>query len=275
MTKISPINSLPRSAGIQPTISSGATPQAGPINFKEKFNFTDIKLDEREKGDIASEERLNYLVMVHLFVEILQSGVDIVPQPPRGNGRYIVEASFRSPQNKDQRPKILAPLRGVSEPLAAPAQTSLNNKSFIQMVKEYVSIIIYNSTDADIIRLLIVIAHEFGHYQSFIRGHHDKELKYGIYLLHSGQVSGGAGKFTWLVFREEVAAWKFAYDSLKRCGFRFFSEFEKVKIESLQTYFGLLNLEKAELDIYFKLSMLGDDFIKSATSKLFDAQKQA
>ena len=265
MSKIGSINSVSRSSGIGPTVSSGNTGQAGGITFNEKFNFPEIELPPRAKIDVEPEERLNFRVMINLFLEILQSEVDIVPQAPRDHGKYIVEASFKPSNNKKIHHKILAPLRGVSEPLIAPPQTAIYN-SLSYKVEDYVTQIIDHSTDEDIIRLIIVISHEFGHYLSFIRGYHDNELRYGIYLLNSKQATAETGKFTWLVFREEVTAWRYAYDILSRYKFEFLNDFDKVKYGSLHTYYVSLKLEKASLEVYFKLSMLGDDFIKSCNA---------
>ncbi|MFN8770701.1 MAG: hypothetical protein ACK5Z5_01375 [Neisseriaceae bacterium] len=261
-SKINSVNSATQSAGISPTVASGYRPQAGGITYQEKFNFTEIELPKRTKVNIEPSERLNFKTMVKLFTEILQSGVDIIPQAPRDHGKYIVEASFKPTLSKTRHHTILAPLRGVKKPLTAPPQLAIYN-SMNHTVEEYVAQIIDNSTDDDIIRLIIVMGHEFGHYLSFVRGYHDNELKFGIHLMHSKQVSGKNGKYTWLVFREEVTAWKFASDVLKRYKFEFLDAFEKVKINSLQTYYTSLNLEQASLDVYFKLSMLGDDFINS------------
>lgn len=268
MSKISSINSATRSSEISSTVGSSHTPPMGGVSFNEKFNFPDIQLKERSKTNALPEERLNYDTFVKLFVEILQSGVDIVPTLPKDHGEYIVEASFKQSTSKNKHHSIHAPLRGVRETLVAPHMLAIN-RNLSYTVEQYIEPIFLASTDEDILRLIVVIGHEFGHYLSFIRGNHDNDLKVGLYLLNSKQARAEVAKFTWLVFREESTAWRYAEEVLSRGKFEFWDEFNQVKFNSLQIYFKTLKLEKASLDIYFKLSLLGDDFLKSCNSELF------
>jgi len=263
MSDISRISSV---NGGSPITSIGSSTHAGQpthINFHERFNFPEIKLEKRSQSQIRPEERLNYAVMLGLFLEILQSGVDIVPQLAKDHGKYIVEASFVPSINKNRNHRILVPLRGVSEPLVAPPLLAMNN-NLRYKVEDYVLRIIDHSTDEDIMRLVVVMSHEFGHYISFSKGFHDKQLQYGSYLAQSKQVGGKNDVYTWLVFREEVTAWRYGYDVLHRYEFEFFPAFSQVKFDSLRTYYTNLKLKDASLAVYFKLSALGDDFIEAA-----------
>ncbi len=251
------------STGINPAISSNTPQQPITIPFHEKFHFPEIDLPERDASDLAPTERLNYEVMVNLFMEILQSGVDIIPQKPKDHGTYIVEASFRPSPKGGGNHCIFAPLRGVYEPLESPPQIIIYGNSLQRMVEKYVYDVINNSTDTDIIQLIVVIGHEFGHFLSFIRGYHDAPLQYGIQLMHQRQTTPGNAIYTWLVFREEVTAWRFAHDVLYRYKFQFIKEFEMVKHESLHVYYKTLHLKDANLDVYLKLAILGEDFTNS------------
>ncbi|MCE2706602.1 MAG: hypothetical protein LW807_05940 [Proteobacteria bacterium] len=268
MSKISSINSATRSSGINATAASSYTPPAGGVTYKEKFNFPEIQLKERSKPNAAPEERLNFKTLLRLFTEIIQSEVDIIPTLARDHGKYIVEASFKPTTDKTKHHTIHAPLRGVNKPLIAPSILAMNN-NLGYSITEYVKDIVENSTDEDILRLIVVISHEFGHYLSFARGNHDNALKIGIYLFHSKQVSPDTANFTWLVFREECTAWNYGSEVLTRGGFNLWDEFNKVKSDSLRTYFIALNLANASLEIYYKLSLLGDDFRNNCDSDFF------
>ena len=116
---------------------------------------------------------------------------------------------------------------------------------------------------------MIVLSHELGHHTSFLRGFHDPELQLGLTLMQGKQYGEQACKYTWLVFREESTAWYHARQILGRSGFKDFDQFELVKNQSLKTYLSVLKLELASLDIYYKLSLLGDDFFNNCTSELF------
>jgi hypothetical protein len=276
MSKISSINSAIKNSGISSTSASSYTPPAGGVTYREKFNFPEIELTERSKPDATPEERLNFKTLLRLFTEVIQSEVDIIPTLSRDHGKYIVEASFKPTTDNTKHHTIHVPLRGVSKPLIAPSILAMNN-NFANIINQYVKDIVDSSTDEDILRLIIVMSHEFGHYLSFARGNHDNALKIGMYLFHSNQVGFDSANFTWLVFKEECIAWSYGAEILTRGGFTFWSDFNKVKSDSLKIYFSTLKLANASLEIYYKLSLLGDDFRDNCDSELFHkvAQEKA
>ena len=268
MSSISGISGGINTSRIQPQIGSREPTQVRGVTIHERFNFPELELPEREHSDIVPEERLNYNVLRDLFLEIIQRGVDIIPTKPRDHGSFVVEASFRPPRSAKMHSSIQIPLRGTNHPLIAP-NPNLANRGLRSDVVAYIKPIINNSTDADIIRLIIVIAHEFGHYVSYSRGFHDAELKLGIEIFASKQLSAETGRYTWLVFREECMAWRYGADTLKKCSFNYWAEYDKVKNHGLQIYYKELKLELASLEVYYKLSMLGDDFINNNQKVLF------
>lgn len=268
MSGISRVGGGINTSRIQPQIGSRESTRVRGVTINERFNFPELDLPEREHSDIAPEERLNYDVLVDLFLEIIQSGVDIIPTKPRDHGGFVVEASFRPPLSSKMHPSIQIPLRGVNYPLIAP-NPNLANRGLRRDAANYVKQIISNSTDADTIRLIIVLAHEFGHYISYSKGFHDAELKLGIEIFASKQLSAETGRYTWLVFREECMAWRYGADILKKCAFNHWLEYNKVKNHGLQIYYRELKLESASLEVYYKLSMLGDDFINNNRKVLF------
>ncbi len=260
--KIGGVNITPvaidKSSRINPAISGVNTPNTQGIKFEEKFDFPSIALDERDAATTTAEERINYKIFLELFIEIIRAKVDIVPTLPKDHGGYITEASFKPSQHKDHHHEIHAPLRGVTETLKAPNIPIFNSK-ILNKITHYVDSIFDHSTDNDILRLVIVISHEFGHFLSFSRGNHNNELRHGIYLLHSKQTSPQLSKYTLLVLREENVAWNYGSDILKRNKFDFWEYYKLVKFNSLQVYFKELKLEHADLQTYYQLSSMFEE----------------
>lgn len=255
------------------TTSSGRNVGSKELNFKENFVFPEIVLKERSNGQVAVEDRPNREVLIQLFSNALENKINIVPRNPRDHGDYIVEASFVAAVAKSSPAMLLLPLRGVKQPLIAPHNMLLSTE-FKEKIVSYVDTIINASTDNDILRLLIVTAHEFGHFLSFVRGNHDEELKIGMSLFKSKHL-GDNFNYTWQVFREESMAWRFGGEKLKHYGFDDFDTYTQVKNSSLKTYFQALDLVNAPLEVYYKLSLLGDDFYNNNTSNYFELEEMA
>jgi hypothetical protein len=239
------------------------------VSYRESFNFKEIVLEERDNRFVPVEERDNFWTLVNLFLEIIESGVIIKPRNSRDYGSYIVEASYQPPSERHKKHIIYAPLRAVYNELKIQHNLRFEHKLIKQEVYDYVARIIQASSDTDILRLLIVIAHEFGHFISNVRGNHDNELKIGISLLRSGMASKDVTKITWNVFREESSAWSYGKEVLEKYGFNYWQQFDSVKYESLNVYFRQLKLLEADVSTYIKLSMLGDDFKYSSDTVLF------
>ncbi len=267
--RISSVNgatSAPDIGRIGGTLGSNLPPITNGIQIQENLHFPKLELEERESGGVAIEDRPNREALVDLFFDIVQTGIDIVPTLPRDHGGYVVEASFRPAKNGNVNPAILVPVRGVTESLKSLRNLS-SSKTLRFIVTKYADAIIEHSNDADILRLIIVISHEFGHYISFARGFHDQPLQFGLSLMHSKQVSKEVAQYTWLVFREECIAWRNATHVLKRSEFAYWKDFEKVKNHSLSTYYVTLKLRDAPLQVYYKLSLLGEDFRKNSITE--------
>ena len=271
MSKISGINGASPASRISEVGRSAPQQQTAPISFNEQFKFPSIELEDGSTGGIALEERIYRHALIYLFVKIIEDGIDIISRPPSDHGDYIVEASFRPSKDKYSKPVMLLPLRGVGRNnFVARRGGGVLDESINQELTAYVDKIVNSSSDSQILRLLVVASHEFGHYLSFIRGNHDRALSTGLYLFHNKQVNNeGSDKFTWLVFREECSAWSFAHDVLEKAGFNNWKIFDDVKYNSLSTYYISLNLAKASIDTYCKLNLLGDDFFKSVPKSLF------
>jgi hypothetical protein len=239
------------------------------VSYRESFNFKEILLDEKDNKFVTVEERENFSTLMQLFLEIIESGVVIRPRNSRDYGNYIVEASYQPPSESNKNHVIYAPLRATYSELKIQHNLRFDNKLIKQQVYDYVARIIQASSDTDILRLLIVIAHEFGHFISNVRGNHDNELKIGINLLRSGMANKDVTKITWTVFREEANAWSYGKEVLEKYGFSYWQQFDHVKYESLKVYFRQLKLLESEVSTYIKLSMLGDDFKYSSDTVLF------
>jgi hypothetical protein len=271
------INSLPGSRPTSPI--GGADPRSPslanfPITFLETFEFPHKKLTIKEEQQHAEnvQETEFYQILCKLFLEILQSRIDIVPTQPADAGSYAVEAFFRPAPNVGARSTIHLPLpiRALGKKvLKAPSGEHLSGE-FTEFVRGYVEKIISNFALEQVLRLIIVASHEYGHYQSFVRGNHDENLKRGLYIFQKKyQHLANVDEFTWLVFREECQAWNYAEIFLKKTTFSYWDMYEEVKNHSLKTYFENLNLNSASLETFYKLSFLGDDFKNNSLSQLF------
>jgi Zn-dependent peptidase ImmA (M78 family) len=73
---------------------------------------------------------------------------------------------------------------------------------FIKFIEDYVEKVVLNFTNEQVLRLIVVAAHEYGHYQSFVRGNHDENLKRGLYIFQNkyAKSARNGDEYTWLVF---------------------------------------------------------------------------
>ena len=275
MSKISGIGGASPTSRISEVGRSAPQQQTTQISFNEQFKFPPIEMEDGSTGGVALEDRIYREPLIHLFTKIVEEGIDIISRPPSDHGDYIVEASFRPAKDKYSKPQMLLPLRGVGRNnFIAKRGGGVLDISMREELIEYIDKTLMASSDAQILRLLVVSSHEFGHYLSFIRGNHDRDLSTGLYLFHNKQVNNeGVDKFTWLVFREECSAWSFAHEVLSKGGFNGWNVFNDVKYNSLATYYTSLNLAKASIDTYCKLNLLGDDFFKSVPKSVFTASE--
>ena len=275
MSKISGVSGSMPISRVNEVGRSAPQQQVAPVSFDEQFKFPLIEMEDGSTGGVALEDRIYRVALIHLFTRIIEEGIDIISRPPSDHGDYIVEASFRPAKDKYSKPVMLLPLSGVGrENFMARRGGGVLDISTNEDLISYIDKILMASSDAQILRLLIVSSHEFGHFLSFVRGNHDRDFSKGLSLFHNRQVnSEGSDKFTWLVFREECSAWSFAYDVLSKGNFSGWKTFDEVKFNSLSTYYTSLNLAKASIDVYCKLNLLGDDFFKSVPKSFFTQDK--
>ena len=261
-----------RSSDINPsTHSPSSSVGVGALPFTEKFDYVEFDQDARPPSSICAEERENYFLLCKFFLKILSYKIDIVPQRMRRTKNYVIEASFIPTERNGGYHQLLLPLRGVGNTFFARnyesvALTHLTIENIPVSFAEEIKSLFENSTDSDICHLLTIASHEFGHFLSFVRGHQDKDLRLALSLFHSNHTNQ---KYMWLIYREEVTAWRFAKEQLIVLNFNFSDLFDEVKGHSLQTYFKVLQLATADVSIIIELSMLGDDFTNNAHSDLF------
>lgn len=245
-----------------------------PITFRETFVFPQKKLTIKEEYNAAvvPQESPFYKILLKLFLEILECRIDIIPTQPADAGGYVTEAFFRPQEGLGGRCTMHLPLpiKAIGKkPIRSPSGDKLT-PVFIKTIEELVAKTVQNFTSEQLLRLIIVASHEFGHYQSFVRGNHDLNLKKGLYLYQRKYLNATkADEFTWLVFREECLAWQYAEAFLKKTDFSLWAAYEEVKNSSLKTYFDTLNLTNASLDTYYKMSFLGEAFKKNSSSQFF------
>ncbi len=216
------------------------------ISFHENFHFPDyeeIELPRNKSNNIITEDIPYRKVCRKLFVNILRNGIAIVASNPRKYKDYIVEASLVIPKEKGQRPFMKLPLPGIS---------SVDKLDRVDFVEKWLDTIFISSGNCDLLRIIVVTAHEYGHFLSYQHGNHDKDLEIGIEMLNQRRVNSDFS-YLWAVLREECLAWRFGLHELEYYGFNDFQLFKKVRKESLKTYFDVLNISNAPTDIYYKL----------------------
>lgn len=247
--------------GIDITLNKDV-PHGYPISFTEKFTFPkekEIEIDQRfSKNEISDKEAVEQIVFIFqdLLFELISYDVLIIPCKMKKRSKYIVEAFFTPKNSKQKFNSIHIPFPIFND------EKLLNylslNKSFKMDILNYYFLKLKEAISLkDILRLLIVTAHEYGHFKSYLLGNHDDRLRKGIYYYHNKIWNF---EYVRLVYTEEVIAWKQAYYFLIKNNFYFFEYFNEVKKESLKAYFDELNLMNANVNTYMKLSFLGDDF---------------
>lgn len=260
MNKISRIQAS-RITGINNNPVNVNTATVQSYHFKETFNFSELEIEANYSSDIANEELL-FKVLFRLFRDILIDGADIVPRGALADKKLVIEASFQPPSGTKKIPQLFLPVPGVKTQLNA---LKFNLQSlYLLMEKEldqYCQQIFNSSNYKDIVRLIILASHEYGHFLSYQRGLHDADLKTGLYFMHTKQVGINFEKYTYQVFSEEATAWRFAKQRLEKYGFQEWSVFNSVKKSSLQEYYKLFEFNKknVSIDILSKISMLDID----------------
>lgn len=238
-------------------------------NFHDALKFTELGYDALP---ISEDEDNSLLVQILacLMQDVVLDGCAIATQGRLGNNEIIIEASFIPPRNK-KPPIIYIPLPLITQQLG-PINHLLKSQreNVLQQIKELTSHLALNMRGLDLIKLIILLAHEYGHFISFQRGCHDSSLKLGLNLMATNvKFSGKADYYAYAIFSEELAAWRTAEIKLKSYGFTAFEYLEKVKYQSLQAYYYKLNLNESRIETYTKLSMLNVDLEKlnSTTSE--------
>lgn len=181
-------------------------------------------------------------------------------------GDFVLEARFEPPdKGRRLEARIYIPVHDVNDLIAK--DLNHTNVDLEPQINTFVDKAMVQYDNPGLIRLLVVTAHELGHYISFCSGNHDNNLADGITLMHQGKVLG-YDRLTSLVFMEEVTAWTYAKNHLERYEFVWWEVFSRIKLDSLSAYNKLLKLEKASVAVFAKLSMI-DEFRAVVNSDYF------
>lgn len=263
MSKIRPINN----SRINPTNITGRlnTSQIDKsTKIVEDFNFKDAKLDQI---NYSEEDKLEYLRLLKLlFVEILEFGVSIVPTSPHRIGDTITAGSLEIHHSITKPSRMLLPISNSID-ILEPIKSYNGYARFVnyQLVDDYMKSLANNNYPSDLLTLLIITSHEYGHYQSFINRNHDLQLRLALFRFQS-KISDI--QHNWLIFREECIAWQYAATKLRQLGAISYNIFNKIKANSLRTYYQNLNLKDASTAVHLKLSLIGDDYFNASSTHL-------
>lgn len=261
MSSVKRVSANNRIHGIDVALSQDV-PHGYSISFAEKFTFPkekEIEIDQNFiKDEINNVDVLDTVIMIFqdLLYELISYDVLIIPSKMKRRSKYIVEAFFTPKNAKQKFSSIHVPLPLFNDERLLNYIT--HNKDFKKdILNYYCSKLKEFCSLKSILRLLIVVAHEYGHFKSYLLGNHDERLRRGLYYYHTKIWNFD---YVRLVYTEEVIAWKYANAFLRKNNFCFFEYFEEVKMESLKAYFDDLNLSSADVNTYINLSFLGDDF---------------
>lgn len=227
--------------------------------FREYFNFYELGLDEGSKVSCCENNEDLRDILINILNKVIIDGCSIKVRGALSNGVTKIEASFKIPNRYNEEPTIYLPLKGVARDEVIPAVRHVLSgarDSALSKVVHVVEQMEQRSGRADFIKLIIILAHEFGHFQSYLRGNHSAKLRLGLEGLYSRRLDEN---FAYEVFAEEVVAWMIAEEELRVQSFEYFEEFIKIKRSSLRVYFDMLNLKSASLEIYYRLSTLPVD----------------
>ena len=261
----------PQSSNSQ-TLSNSIT----AASYHEQFVFPD---DEREldigAGSVQSEiqERPNRQLLIELFLRVVVAGIIIVPSPPRGVGNAIIEASLVQDPTGKTAPQLKIPLRGIVEQFTRIGYTRADLR---EQIIACVDLLLSSSSDKEIERLIIITAHEYGHYLSYKAGNHTKRLAKALRIFRSRKFGvREINDYLKLVFQEEVSAWRFGAEQLRELEFSAWERFEGVKSNSLATYADLLRLNELSVVNTCSLSFSGKDFQQAIKQRARPAQFSA
>ncbi len=259
--KIQNINQSERISAVNPY--SGTKTVDTNYRFKEKFEFSELPFNDFKRMDDELSISLKK-VYLSLLQDILLDGCTIIGRGVLKKGDLYIEASFVPSLDAKQKPKMYLPIPGLVEPLVAVNHTLPAQRC---RVLEQLAVIVEKLSNSvsviDFIKLVVVTAHEYGHYISFMRNCHTKELRQALSMFYSQSVFyGKKAFFAYQIFSEELTAWRYAKDKLNRYNFTEFRSFDDIKYNSLQAYYKKLYLAKAPLEIYSRLALLDIDLAR-------------
>lgn len=234
--------------------------------FEDKFDFSDIE-PGAYKNTQTDEDRLKLVNILRLLLrKSLQLGLNIRYSKKKKMGDYVLEARLEVKKTANKvEPSMYIPVYLAEDIIAT--NYCCSNLAIENCLDNLIEEVLKQYDTKELVQLLVTVAHEFGHFMSYNQGNHDKALQLGLELMYKKDFND-EGKFTYLVFAEEVIAWKKAKEWLTLFEFTHWSIFDKVKFNSLKAYNSLLNLEKASIDVCLKLSLI-EDFGKIATRQFF------
>jgi hypothetical protein len=218
--------------------------------FKDRSPRTELPLPNG-RPTLSIQETITLAdILSNLLFDILLDGCTIASRGALVNQDSTIEASFQPPIDKNQTPIMFLPIP-CQKLSPVDHSRSYNRDAIQQKVRIIVHEFSKEISSKQLVKLIILTAHEYGHLKSFYSGAHDQSLLYGISLLDSRSANAD------LVY--PVSAWRFAEQMLLQQKFTLMEQFNLLKYESLAAYFKLLHLADASIPIYCNLSLLGID----------------
>jgi hypothetical protein len=225
-------------------------------HFEDRFDFSDIDPKARKYIEL-DEERVKIVNVLRLLLrKCLQLGLNIRYSKMKKFGEFILEARFevkRTGLSIDT--SMYLPVYLDSDIVAR--EYLFSNALIASRIETFINQALEQYDNFELIKIITVAAHEFGHFMSYVQGGHDSDLQRGLELMQR-RIIQDEGKFTHLVFTEEVRAWYQAKLFLEKNNFEYWDIFTSVKRKSLEAYNSLLRLGSASLDVSIKLSFMDE-----------------
>lgn len=241
-----------------------------PINdyrFKEIFDFREIDNFDNKEDILAGVYGTEYLltVLARLLEEVVTHGCQVMISKALAINDYIIEAYFVSSYKKTQSPRIVLPLplNEVLIPVMDPAKIYPQNFLKNLIDNQIIQLLNGRITTSALLKQIVLLSHEFGHYLSFLRSSHTQELLQATQYLYQNNATPMDSRYISAILCEEVAAWRLAEEKVEK----YFEQgiprlFFQVRDIGLASYSKKLSLAKADVAVFTKLSLLGVDLAK-------------
>jgi len=235
--------------------------------FKEVFDFRQIDNRDHENNasDLSYEIKDLFQIFTKLIEEVVSSGCQLVVSKELAIDDYVIEAYFVSSSKKTKTAKIILPLPILETIIPAIDPIRVYRKNYIidMINSKIIQPLCGRISERSLLKRIILLCHEFGHYTSFLRDSYNRELNQATQYLYRENHTQLDSRWISAILCEEITAWRIAEDKIQNYFANSIPElFFQIRDVGLASYSKKLNLDKADISVFTKLSLLGVDLAK-------------